>query len=115
MPVDIFHKSLQLQGYTYIGKLHYPDTEDYDDLFLSADGKTEAKVYANLYSGWIIEYIAHNPEDLNHIIPADQAPASRKARRIAPDLRRSSTRSTTMRDGYIKPMRLLKAHGRSLQ
>ena len=118
LPVDIFTKSLQLQGYTYLGKLHYPDTEKYDDLFLSADGKTKVLVYANTYGGWIMEYQVLNPEDLNHIIPASLAPASSKAHRITPDLRRSSSRSATIRDGYMKPinpMRSLKAHGRNLQ
>ena len=68
LPIDIFTKSLVLQGYTYLGKLHYPDTEDYDDLFLSADGKTEVMVYANPYGGWVIDYFPYDPEDFNHIV-----------------------------------------------
>ena len=103
LPVDILHKSLLLQGYTYLGKLHYPDTESYDDLFLSADGKTEVSVYHNDYGGWVMDYYDLYPEDLNHIIPADQAPANSKARKIAPDMRRNPTRSATMRNSFMKP------------
>ena len=103
LPIDIFTKSLQLQGYTYLGKLHYPDTEYYEDMFLSADGKTEALVYANTYGGWVIEYFALIAEDLNHIIPASLAPASSKVRSIVPDLRRGSPRNATMHNSFKKP------------
>lgn len=109
LPIDVFTKSLQLQGYTYLGKLHYPDTEDYDDLFLSADGKTEAMVYLNFNGGCIIEYFPFDPEDLDYIIPASLAPASSKIRSIAP-MRHSSSRSATMRNNFMKsnkPMRSL--------
>ena len=118
MPIDLFTKSVQLQGYTYLGKLHYPDTEDYHDMFLSADEKTELLVYAISDGSWLLEYLAVIPGDLDHIVPASLAPASSKVRSIVPDLRRSSPRSTTMRDGYtksIKPKRLLKTHRPSLQ
>ena len=103
LPVDILHKSLLLQGYTYLGKLHYPDTEDYDDLFLSADGKTEVSVYHNGYGGWVMDYYDLYPEDLDHIIPANLAPASSKVRSIAPNLRRSSTLNRTGHHGFMKP------------
>ena len=115
VPLDVFTKSLQLQGYTYLGKLHYPDTEDYDDLFLSADGQTEALVYANYNGGCIIDYIAYDPEDLDYIIPANLAPASRKVQGIAPKPRRSSLNNVKMRNDSMKPMRALKAHDRSFQ
>ena len=105
LPFDFFKKSLQLQGYTYLGKLHYPDTEKYDDLFLSADEKTEVMVYANTYGGWIIEYYPLIPEDLNHIVPANLAPASSIVRSIAPDLRRSSPCSATIIDGYKRAIK----------
>jgi hypothetical protein len=89
--------------------LHYPDTEDYDDLFLSADGKTEAMVYLNFNGGCIIDYFAFDPEDLDYIIPANLAPANSKIRSIAP-MRHSSSRSATMRNNFMKsnkPMRSL--------
>ena len=101
LPIDIFHKSLLLQGYTYLGKL--PDSEYYDDMFLSADGQTEVLVYANTYGGWIMEYFALVAEDLNHVIPASLAPASSKVRSIAPNLRRSSTLNRTGHHGFMKP------------
>lgn len=118
LPIDLFTKSVQLQGYTYLGKLHYPDTEYYYDMFLSADEKTELLVYANSSGGWMLLYFAVSPEDLDNIVPASLAPASSKVRSIVPDLRRSSPRSATMRDGFtksIKPTSLLKAHRYSLQ
>ena len=31
---------------------------------MSADGKTEAMVYANSNGGWVIAYFAYDPEDL---------------------------------------------------
>ena len=102
LPIDIFTKSLQLQGYTYLGKLHYPDTEYYDDMFLSADGKTEALVYANAYGGWIISYNPLVSEDFNHIIPASLAPTSSKVRSIATGMRHSSPRSATMHNNFMK-------------
>ena len=102
LPIDIFTKSLQLQGYTYLGKFHYPDTEDYDDMFLSADGKTEALVYANAYGGWIISYNPLVSEDFNHIIPASLAPTSSKVRSIATGMRHSSPRSATMHNNFMK-------------
>jgi hypothetical protein len=109
LPIDIFTKSLQLQGYTYLGKLHYPNNDFYDDFFLSADGETEALVYANTYGGWIIDYLPFYSEDLDYIIPANLAPASSKIRSIAP-MRHSSSRSATMRNNFMKsnePMRSL--------
>ena len=115
LPIDVFTKSLQLQGYTYLGKLHYPDTEDYDDLFLSADGQTEAWVYANYNGGCIIDYFAFDPEDLDYIIPANLAPANRMVQGIAPKPRRSSLNNVKKRNDSMKPMRALKAHDRSFQ
>ena len=104
VPIDIFTKSLQLQGYTYLGKLHYPDTEDYDDMFQSADGQTGVLVYANNYGGWIIEYYPFDPEDLNYLVPTNLAPASSKVRSIA--MRRSPSHNVKMRKYSMKPMRL---------
>ena len=115
VPLDVFTKSLLLQGYTYLGKLHYPDTEDYDDLFQSADGQTGVLVYANYNGGCIIEYCPFDPEDLDYIIPANLAPASRKVQGIAPKPRRSSLNNVKMRNDSMKPMRALKAHDRSFQ
>ena len=105
LPIDIFTKSLLLQGYTYLGKLPNPDTEDYNDLFLSADEKSEALVYPNDYGGWVIEYHALVPEDLNHIIPANLAPASNMSRSIVSGMRRSSTHSATMYNSNMKPIK----------
>ena len=114
-PIAVFTKSLQLQGYTTLGKLHYPDTEDYDDFFQSADGQTGVLVYANYNGGCIIEYCPFDPEDLDYIIPANLAPASRKVQGIAPKPRRSSLNNVKMRNDSMKPMRALKAYDRSFQ
>ena len=105
VPVDIFFKSLQLQGYTYLGKLYDVESESYDDMFLSADGQTEVKVSENDYGGWVIDYCALVSEDLNNVIPADLAPASRKQFRIAPNTRRSSTSSETKFNRIYSPVR----------
>ena len=105
LPVDILHKSLLLQGYTYLGKLHYPDTDSYDDLFLSADGKTEVSVYHNDYGGWIMDYYDLYPEDLDHIIPASLAPASSRRRSIAPAVYRGAAPSATKSNSFMKPIR----------
>ena len=102
LPIDVFTKSLQLQGYTYLGKLHYPDTEDYDDLFLSADGKTEAMVYLNFNGGCIIEYFPFDPEDLNYIVPASLAPANSGMRSIALPAYGRATHSATMHNYLMK-------------
>lgn len=110
LSINDFNKSLQLQGYTYLGKLHYPNTEDYIDTFQSADEKTEAFCYADTGGGWVIQYAPFNPEDLNYIIPASLAPANSKVRSIVQDLRRGSPRNATMHNCFIKPMRTLKAH-----
>ena len=115
VPLDVFTKSLLLQGYTYLGKLHYPDTEDYDDFFQSADGQTGVLVYANYNGGCIIEYCPFDPEDLDYIIPANLAPANRKVQGIAPKPRRSSLNNVKMRNDSMKPMRALKAYDRSFQ
>ena len=112
LPVDIFTKSLQLQGYTYLGKLPVKDSEKYDDMFVSADGKTEVLSYANTYGGWIIEYFALKDEDLNKVIPASLAPASSKISSIASGMRRSSPRSATMRNSNFKPIKSPKARER---
>ena len=116
LPIDVFTKSLQLQGYTYLGKLHYPDTEAYYDIFLSADEKTEVLLYANIDGGWVIDYFALVPDHLNHIVPANLAPANSKVCRIVPDIRRSSTHSAAMRNSFMKPikqMRPIEAIGRN--
>ena len=105
LPVDIFTKSLQLQGYTYLGKLPVKDSEKYDDMFVSADGKTEVLVYPNTYGGWVIEYFALKAEDLNKVIPASLAPASSKISSIASGMRRSSPRSATMHNSFKKPIK----------
>ncbi len=103
LPIDMFNKSLLLQGYTYLGKLHYPDTEDYDDLFLSADEKTGVLVYPNSYGGWVMDYAPFDPDDLDYVIPASQAPASSKSRSNASGKRLSSRPSATTHSGFMRP------------
>ena len=110
LSVDVFNKSLQLQGYTYLGKLHYPNTEDYYDLFLSADEKTGVVGYGDTKS-WILVYYPFDPEDLNYIVPASLAPATSKIRSIVPDLRPNLRHSVLIRDDYTEPIE----HTRSLK
>lgn len=88
VPIDIFTKSLQLQGYTYLGQVNDPDDGTTYEIFQSADGKTNAAVYANSYGGWIVDYYQ-----------ADST--SNTARGMVPDMRRSSARSATMRNDLI--------------
>ena len=92
LSVDVFNKSLQLQGYTYLGKLHYPNTEDYYDMFLSADEQTEVVGFGDTNS-WVLLYYPFDPEDLNYIVPASLAPATSKIQGIVPKPRCSSLHS----------------------
>ena len=104
LSADDFTTSLLLQGYTYLGKLHDPDTESYDDLFQSADEKTQVRSYLDPDGVWVMEYTPFNPEDLNNIIPTSLAPASSKVPSIVPNVRRSSLRSAAMRNNFMKPL-----------
>ena len=113
LSADVFNKSLQLQGYTYLGKLHYPDTEDYYDVFLSADEKTEVASYGYLEDFALqLQYFPFDPEDLNYIVPESLAPASSKVPRLVPDVRHSSFHSALKRDDFIKPGRMTTPVGR---
>ena len=107
LSVDVFNKSLLLQGYTYLGKLQNPNTGDYYDIFLSADEKTEVLSYGDTESRSLL-YYPFDPEDLNYVVPASLAPASSKVPSIVPNLRRSSLHSALMRDDYIKPSRQMR-------
>lgn len=58
------------QGYVYKGKIKFPNRDDIQDLYFSADGNIEVQIVAE-DNMWSYYYQPTDPDDFQYIIPQD--------------------------------------------